>query len=279
MAKGCVLGIGLMAAGILGTAGPAAAGELPADVKARGALNLSINLTYPPLDFKDPATNEPMGVDSDLANELAKRLGLKITWTDVPFAQLIPSLTTKRTDFIWSGISDLPARRETMDFVDYIKSGAQFYTLTATAGINAPEDLCGKKVGSIRSTAYPKDIEAWSEANCVKAGKPAIEFIAGENSPDVRTQLKQGRIDAAVQGSETIPYLSSQENNVFKLLGKPFTTTYYGIAFRKDETAFRDLVADTLEAMVKDGAYGRIMDKWQLSAIVVPALTINGQPR
>jgi polar amino acid transport system substrate-binding protein len=38
----------------------------------------------------------------------------------------------------------------------------------------------------------------------VAAGKPPIEFVAGENSPDVRTQLKQGRIDGAAQGAETI---------------------------------------------------------------------------
>jgi polar amino acid transport system substrate-binding protein len=128
---------------------------------------------------------------------------------------LIPSLKTTRADFIWSGVGDLPPRQDTMDFVDYLKTGTQFYTLT-TAAYKTPEDRCGKKVGSIRSTHYPANIAAWSTEHCVAAGKPPIEFVAGEKSPDVRTQLKHGRIEGAAQGAETISYLSEQEGGVFK---------------------------------------------------------------
>jgi polar amino acid transport system substrate-binding protein len=257
---------------------PSQAGEIPDAIKAAGVLHLSINTTYPPLDFTNPSTAAIVGLDVDLADAVAGKLGLKIEWTEVPFAQLIPSLKTKRTDFIWSGIGDLPSRQDTMDFVDYLKTGTQFYTLT-TAAYQAPEDLCGKKVGSIRSTHYPTDIADWSAEHCVKAGKPPIEFVAGENSPDVRAQLKQGRIDGAAQGSETIPYLSEQEGGVFKLLGTPITTAYTGIAFGKDDTAFRDLIADTLQGMIADGSYGKILEKWHLSQIAIPAITINGKPR
>jgi polar amino acid transport system substrate-binding protein len=276
MLKYHLLGLALAASAL--TSSPSQAGEIPAAIKSSGVLHLSINTTYPPLDFTNPSTAAIVGLDVDLADAVASKLGLKIEWTEVPFAQLIPSLKTKRTDFIWSGIGDLASRRDAMDFVDYLKTGTQFYTLT-TAAYQSPEDLCGKKVGSIRSTHYPTDIADWSVEHCVKAGKPPIEFVAGENSPDVRTQLKQGRIDAAAQGSETIPYLSEQDGGVFKLLGTPITTAYTGIAFGKDDTAFRDLIADTLQGMIADGSYGKILEKWHLSQIAIPAITINGKPR
>ncbi len=73
----------------------------------------------------------------------------------------------------------------------------------------AATDLCGKKVGTTRSTSFPVEIEKWSKQNCEPAGKPAMQYVPGENSIDVRNQLKQGRIDAAVQGSETLPYAQS----------------------------------------------------------------------
>jgi polar amino acid transport system substrate-binding protein len=276
MLKIHLMGLMVLASALMTT--PSQAGEIPAAIKASGVLHLSINTTYPPLDFTNPSTAAIVGVDVDLADAVASKLGLKIEWTEVPFAQLIPSLKTKRSDFIWSGIGDLPSRQDTMDFVDYLETGTQFYTLT-TAAYQAPEDLCGMKVGSIRSTHYPADIADWSAGHCVKAGKPPIEFVAGENSPDVRTQLKQGRIDAAAQGSETIPYLSEQDGGVFKLLGTPITTAYTGIAFDKDDTAFRDLIADTLQGMITDGSYGKILAKWHLSQIAIPAITINGKPR
>jgi polar amino acid transport system substrate-binding protein len=269
---------GLTAFLLLGIASPSWAGELPDAIKKAGVLHLSINATYPPLDYKDPASGKIVGVDVDLGDILAGKLGVKIEWADVPFAQLIPSLTTGRTDFILSGISDLPARRETMDFVDYLKTGAQFYTLSKNS-FSAPEELCGKKVGTIRSTRFPEDIRNWSTKNCEGAGKPAIEVVGGESSPDVRTELKQGRIDAAVQGAETIPFMSSQEGGVFKTLGSPITAVSYGIAFRKSDTAFRDLVADTMEAMMKEGSYQKVLENWHLSEIAVQEITINGEPR
>jgi polar amino acid transport system substrate-binding protein len=268
----------LAVAGVVLAAAPLQAGQLPDAIQKSGILHLSLNATYPPIDFKDPDTNKIVGFDVDLADAVAAKLGLKIEWTDVPFAQLIPALTTGRTDFIWSGISDTPARQETMDFVDYLKTGPQFYTLTSSA-YEKPEDLCGKKVGSIRSTQYPDLMRAWSATHCEGAGKPAMDVVTGENSPDVRTQLKQGRIDGAVQGSETIPYISKQEGGVFKMLGAPIAPFTYGIAFRKEDKAFRDLIADTLEGLIKDGTYKKILDKWELSTIGVTTLTINTQPR
>ena len=55
---------------------PAQAAELPAEIKQAGALKLTVNSTYAPMEYRDPATNELVGLDVDLANELAKRLGV-----------------------------------------------------------------------------------------------------------------------------------------------------------------------------------------------------------
>ena len=173
-------------------------------------LHLTVNSTYAPMEYRDPATNELVGLDIDLANEVAKRLGVKIVWSETPFAELIPSLQTKRADFIISGISDRASRRETADFIDYLTTGPQFFVL-AESTAKAATDLCGKKVGTTRSTSFPVEIEKWSKQNCETSGKPAVQFVPGENSIDVRNQLKQGRIDAAVQGSETLPYAQAQE--------------------------------------------------------------------
>src|SRR6478752_2167606 len=92
----------------------AQATELPAEIKQAGTLRLTVNATYAPMEYRDPASNELVGLDIDLANEIAKRLGgLKIVWSETPFAELIPSLQTKRADFIISGIQDSSSRRET----------------------------------------------------------------------------------------------------------------------------------------------------------------------
>ena len=118
-----------------------------------------------------------------------------------------------------AGMSDLPARREAVDFVDYMKTGAQFYHVaSATRRRSRPSsDLCGKKVGASRSTNWPAQMEELEQGQSASAkGKPAMVVIGTEGSVDARTQLKSGRLDAGVQGSETLPYFQKQEPNTYR---------------------------------------------------------------
>jgi polar amino acid transport system substrate-binding protein len=259
-------------------AAPVCAAELPEPIRQAGVLRLTVNSTYAPMEYRDPATNELVGLDIDLAGEIAKRLGVKITWSETPFAELIPSLQTKRADFIISGITDRSSRRETADFVDYLTTGPQFFVLTESAAKSA-NDLCGKKVGTTRSTSFPIDIETWSKQNCEGAGLPAIQYVPGENSIDVRNQLKQGRIDAAVQGSETLPYALAQETGKYRIVGEPFAKGYQGIMFRKDDAALREAITEQLAAMIADGSYKAILDKYGLGGNAVAQPVMNAAPQ
>jgi polar amino acid transport system substrate-binding protein len=256
----------------------AQAAELPESIKAAGSLRLTVNSTYAPMEYRDPTTNQLVGLDIDLANELAKRLGVKIIWSETPFAELIPSLQTKRADFIISGISDRSSRREAADFIDYLATGPQFFVLTDNE-VKSPIDLCGKKVGTTRSTSFPVEIEKWSKQNCEANGKPAVQYVPGENSIDVRNQLKQGRIDAAVQGTETLPYAQQQEAGKYRVIGEPFAIGYQGIMFRKDDVALREVVTEHLAAMIADGSYKAILDKYGLGANAVAQPMMNASPQ
>jgi len=256
----------------------AQAAELPDAIKQAGALHLTVNSTYAPMEYRDPATNELTGLDIDLANELAKRLGVKIVWSETPFAELIPSLQTKRADFIISGISDRSSRREQADFIDYLTTGPQFFVLTESSAKTAT-DLCGQKVGTTRSTSFPQEIEKWSKQNCEAAGKPAIQYVPGENSIDVRNQLKQGRIDAAVQGSETLPYAQQLEAGKYRIIGEPLSKGFQGVMFRKDDVATREAITAQLTAMIADGAYKAILDKYGLGANAVDKPMMNAAPQ
>jgi polar amino acid transport system substrate-binding protein len=252
----------------------AQAAELPDSIKQAGTLRLTVNSTYAPMEYRNPETNQLVGLDIDLANEIAKRLGVKIVWSETPFAELIPSLQTRRADFIISGISDRISRREVADFVDYLTTGPQFFVLTGHAA-KTVGDLCGMKVGTTRSTSFPVEIEKWSKQNCEANGKPAVQYVPGENSIDVRNQLKQGRIDAAVQGSETLPYAQQQESGKYRTLGEPFSVGYQGIMFRKDDAVLREVVTQHLAAMIADGSYKAILDKYGLGAHAVSQPMLN----
>jgi polar amino acid transport system substrate-binding protein len=226
----------------------AAAAELPDAVRQAGALHASVNAIYPPMEYKDTATGQLTGLDVDLGEALAKRLAVRIVWAESAFEQLMPSLQTGRADLVISGLTDRVSRHETADFIDYLKTGAQFY-IQAGSPMKVATDLCGKRVGTSRSTSFPAEIVAWSKTHCEGAGKQAIELVNAESTVDARGQLRQGRIDAAVQGSETIPYAFANEPGAYRVLEAPFTSGYQGIAIRKGEAMLRDAVAETKHSL------------------------------
>ena len=229
-----------------------------------------------PITFKDPATNTLMGFDIDLGNAIGQELGVKVEWQEIAFAQMLPSLQTGRVDTVLAGMSDLPARRDVADFVDYMTSGAQFYTITALAGtVKTPEDLCGKSVGASRSTNWPGQMEDWSKANCVAKGKPAMNVVGTEGSVDARTQLKTERLQGAVQGNETLPYFQSLEPNTYVLLGKAFTQSLVGMPFAKTEAPLRDAVKAAVERLQASGAYDKMLAKYGLADNKLTPISLN----
>jgi len=255
--------------------GIAVAAELPASIKEKGEIVVAIMPNYPPMDFKDPATNKLTGLDYDLGNALAERLGVKIKWQETGFEQMINALTTDRVDMVLSGMTDTAERQASVTFVDYFTSGPQFYTLQKNTATNEIIDLCGKKVGTSRRTTFPAEIAEWSKANCEAAGKPAINVIGTEGSADARAQLRQSRIDAAMQGSETLSYLKTQEKDMYKTVGQPISVQFTGLGVSKKKPELSEAVKVALQSMVDDGSYGAILKKWDLELGAIKTVTVN----
>jgi polar amino acid transport system substrate-binding protein len=248
---------------------------LPASLKEKGEITAAIVPNYPPMDFKDTSTNTLTGLDVDLGNALAERLGVKIKWQETAFEQMVSGLVTKRFDIILSGMTDTVERQKSVTFIDYFASGPQLYTLTKNADLNEPADLCGKKVGTSRRTTWPAEIAAWSKENCEAKGKPAIIVSGSEGSADARAQLRQGRLDAAMQGSETIPYLMSQEKDTYKPLGLAISKQFTGLGVSKSNPELATAIAEAMQAMVDDGTYGKILKKWELEQGAVTKVGMN----
>jgi polar amino acid transport system substrate-binding protein len=268
----------LTAALLAATTLAAQAQALPERIKTAGKLVIATQPNYPPIAFKDPATNQLSGFDIELGEAIGKELGVKVEWQETAFAQMLPSIQTGRVDMAMAGMSDLPARREQVDFIDYMVSGAQFYTVTAFKDqVKTPDDLCGKSVGASRSTNWPTQIGEWSQANCVAKGKPAINVVGTEGSVDARTQIKTQRLQGAVQGSETMGHFQKLEPNTYIPLGKPFTTTLVGIPVAKsaEGTQLREAVKAALDKLQANGGYDALIAKYALVDNPLKPISIN----
>lgn len=236
-------------------------------------LTVAVVPNYPPLEFKDPATGTLTGFDVELGEAIGRKIGVTWKWQETSFDQMLPALTTQRVDAIMSGMTDYASRHEASTFVDYLRSGPAFFVQQSRAAeFKDMSALCGKNVGASRRTNFPKEIAAWSDAHC--PGNP-ITFVGTDGSIDARSQLKQGRIDAAVQGNETLPYVMEQEPRAYSALGGPIATQLTGIALPQKDTALQQKVAAALDALIADGTYTALLAKWKLSDNAIAKATIN----
>src|SRR5262245_16268445 len=109
-----------------------AAAQVPPEI-AKNGLKVAIVPNYPPMEFKDPATGQLTGFDVELGEAIGKKLNIKIVWQETSFDQMMPAIQTGRVDAILSGMTDLASRHETASFVDYMRSGPQFFVQASRA--------------------------------------------------------------------------------------------------------------------------------------------------
>ena len=263
----------LAAALFSGVAASALAVELPPEIAKQGSIRVAIVPNYPPMEFRDPATNALTGFDVELGEALGRKLGLKIAWQETSFDQMMPAIATGRVDAILSGMTDMATRQDTATFVDYLRNGPRFFVQQSRAAeFKDALALCGKKVGASRRTSFPKLIAAWSDARC---GSDPIQFVGTEGSADARTQLKQGRLDAAVQGGETLPYMMDLDPGAYVPIGDIFAVQFSGLALNVKEKALQQAVVEALDALIADGSYRALLAKWKLADYGVEKATIN----
>jgi polar amino acid transport system substrate-binding protein len=249
------------------------------EIRARGILRVGSQQTFPPVEFREPGKSEVTGVSRDLLDEIAKRLGLKLEYIQGEYASLIPGVEADRFDVASGGISDTEEREEKLDFVNYMFSGGSILALADTpiAQLKTIDDFCGKSVATLLgSRVIMGAVEAASE-RCTKAGKPAIRAEQLPSAPDARMQLDLKRVDGYIGDLPALAYMSSQFPGRYTIVGGNYILTPYVTSwgFAKNRAGLRDAVQKATQAMLDDGSYRKILDKWGMGGGALPRITVN----
>jgi polar amino acid transport system substrate-binding protein len=251
------------------------AGEVPAAVKSKGTLTVAADATYPPNEFIAPDGHTVEGMDADLAATLAGVMGLKAKVVNATFDSIIPGLAAKKYDLGMSSFTDTKAREKTVDFVTYFSAGTSFY-VKAQGGpaIQGLADLCGHDVAAEKGTTQAADATAQSK-KCTAAGKPAVKVLVFPDQNGANLAISSGRADVGMADSPVAAYQVKKSNGQFTLAGQPYGTAPYGIAIPKGSGMDKP-VLDALKALIADGKYRTILQKWGISAGAISSPVIDG---
>jgi polar amino acid transport system substrate-binding protein len=249
----------------------AAVALLPADIKKNGKLIIGIDPTYPPNESKDDAGN-PVGWDVELANAMAAKLGLKTEYQISSFDKILPSITGGTYDIGVSSFTDNAEREKVVDFVNYFTAGVQW---AQPIGKKVdPKNACGLTV-SVQATTFEEtdELPAASKA-CTDAGKKEITILKFDKQDDASTALATGRADAMSADSPITLFAISKLKDKIEPAGAAFDAAPYGIAVKKGSELSKALQA-SLQAMVDDGSYKAILQKWGVEDGGLDKITIN----
>jgi polar amino acid transport system substrate-binding protein len=251
------------AAGLLLAATTAQAADIkaPDNIAKAGKIVYCSDISGPPLGFFDE-NSQPTGSDIDLGNEIAKRLGVKAEWANTPFAGIVPALQAKNCDAILSQLFDKPARREVIDFVDYMNSSQSLLVAKGNPkNIKGLEDLSGVKVAVENGTTIQSLIEEQNKKFAAE-GKAPAEVVVFPKDSDARQALQIGQV--AVYGTtlESAAYFLQKAGHIFDIGGEPFAKILTGIGIRKDDGELKTAVQAALDSMKADGTYLKILTKW-----------------
>ena len=144
--------LALGAAAILALAAAGCGGSDKADAPkeaANGKLTIAINATFPPFESVKEGTHDYVGVDIDIARYIGQKLGKEVTFTDMKFASLVPTLQSGRADMIVSAISPTDERKEVLDFTEPYYYPMKAIICQKGAGYGPDNDLSGKSPGKM----------------------------------------------------------------------------------------------------------------------------------
>jgi cystine transport system substrate-binding protein len=239
---------------LAGAALGAQAADLLATVKARGAIKVALEGTYPPFNYKDQKTGELAGFDVDVAKLLAAKLGVKPEFVTSEWSSILAGLASSKYDVIVSQVTVNPKREQAFDFSQpYEYSMPQLVVRKdEKAQYASLADLKGKRLGVGQGSVYELQAKA----------VPGIEVRSYPAAPENLRDLSVGRIDAALNDSLMTAYLIKTSDLPIRAGAKVGNVERVAVAFKKGSPQFKAAVDKALADATADGSLKAISLKW-----------------
>lgn len=168
-------------------------------IKKAGVLVVGTSADYPPFEFhkQQNGKDKIMGADVEIAEQVAKKIGVKIQWQDMDFDGLLPALQAGKIDMTIAGMIDTPEREKAVDFSHkyYQSTNCAIIRKDDLSKYTKPTDLNGKHVGVQLGTTQQDDM---------KKQIPSADFVALGKVTDLILELKSKKVDAVVLESSIV---------------------------------------------------------------------------
>lgn len=222
-------------------------------IKSEGVMKIGLDDSYPPMEFRNEKNNL-VGFDIDLANEIGKKIGVKVEFVTTEWSGILLALESGKFDAIISSLSITEEREKNIGFTKpYVVGGLVVAIKKGNTSINKLEDLNGKVIGcQMGSTGHTaaKDMEKLKEV------RPYNKIT------EAFSDLNIGRIDGVIMDAQVGGYYLSKNTDKFQVLDDKVNEGPIGIGIKKDNTELITTFDKIIEELKKDGTMSKLSLKW-----------------
>ena len=217
--------------------------------KKENELILVTEAGFAPYEYYE--NGEIVGVDIDVANEIAKELGKKLVIKDVSFDFVINEVKSGKADFAAAGISITEERKKEVDFTNEYTISNQVVVVKKGSNIKTFDDIKDKKIAVQLGTVADLYIEKnYKDATLI----PHKKYLSAVED------VKMGKVDCIVMDELPAREILKENDSLIVLEGILFQDKY-GMIVKKGNTELKDSINKVLERMINDGTIEKLVLK------------------
>lgn len=254
---------------LLASFAPVSAQPTLEKIDKSGVLIIGTRTGSPPFAYVNK-NNEWVGFSIELVEKavlpaLAKKLNKQIRLEKKESAPQtrIPLLTSNAVDLIAETMTDTQSRRDQVDFsLTFFVTGAQFLVKKGTA-IKNIQSVAGKRIAAQQGS---------TNAKIIRERVPTAKLLEFPDQPAAFQALAQGQVQAYTNDGVQLAGLRAKapRPDEWNVVGEFFSYEPYGMALRKNDSDFRQVVNIGLMDAISSGLYFQLYDKWFGSKGEVP---------
>lgn len=230
----------------------------------KGELTVGIDLTYAPYAYTEGG---PRGFDPDLMRLVAEKLKLKVVFKDTRIENIIIGLNAGHYDVIASALYVNSQRAKQVSFLPYLQTGGVLVVRKDdTYRPTSLQELCGKKISSMKGAAWIPKLNEISQKYCLLNNRNTIEVKEYPSAPEASQALLSKGVDVQYEDAAVAKMLvDNLEEKLVISTKEMIDPVLIGLAFKKDNSSLKNKISKIIQDLRESGEYQQLLNKYNLA--------------
>jgi polar amino acid transport system substrate-binding protein len=241
---------------------------------------MATNAAFPPYEFKDG--DNFAGIDVEIAQAIAEKLGKKLEIADVEFGSIIGGVQEGKYDFAMAGMTVTPKRLESVNFSTTYATGIQviivadgsaiesldsifvFYENGDPIALQNPDIKVGVQQDTTGDIYSSSDVTGWGLCDVTEDGTMTTDRVVRyKTGAEAVAALKSGKVDCVIIDNEPAKSFVAANEGIHILAGdNEYAIEDYAICVAKENTALLEQINKALAELTEDGTIAKIIEKY-----------------